>query len=88
MSKESNVVIIALITEYRRIENRLDGATKRMAFAEAQIENEGAMIKQSIADLLLIEDAIIIAGGVVPKLLDGEEPYSDGESTTQLPKGI
>jgi hypothetical protein len=78
-----NVVVSALTAEYRRIEARLEGATKRLDHAHKQVEIEGAMIKQSIADLLAIEDAIIHAGGEVPKkpeLAEGEEPYSDGEA--------
>jgi hypothetical protein len=75
-----NVVVSALLAEYRRIESRLDGATKRLDHAHKQVEIEGDMIKQSIADLLSLEDAITHAGGTVPAkpvLAEGEEPYTD-----------
>lgn len=81
------VVINALSVEYRRIEGRLDGATKRLDHARAQVEIEKKIIQESIADLLLLETTILNAGGVVPKLLDGEEPYFD-EEAPKLPQGI
>jgi hypothetical protein len=77
---ENNIVVRALLTEHRRELSRLDGATKRLDHANKQLWIEGAIVKECTQNLLALEDAIIAAGGVLPKLEDGEEPYTDGEA--------
>ena len=71
-----SVVVTTLQAEYTRMLIKLDGATKRLTYAHSQAEAEERLMAAHKADLDMLADAILSAGGVLPVLTHeaGEAP--------------
>jgi len=74
---EPNIVVKALVSEYKREHNRLQGAARRLVYAETQVANESQQFAEHTANLALLTEAITDAGGELPVEPEGEEPYAD-----------
>jgi hypothetical protein len=74
----TRIVIEALSAEFLRVRNKLDGAEKRLLYANSQVVVEETLILEYRRDLHALKEALHAAGGEVPALGEGEETYSDG----------
>ena len=74
-----NIVVETLTTRLTIVVGKRKGAEDRLAHARKQIEIETGIIAEAEADIILIEDAILQAGGTLAMLEEGDEPYVDLE---------
>jgi hypothetical protein len=65
-----SVVTEALVAEYIRKRNQMDGASKRLVYAQSQMALEGKLLAEYRADVNLLAEAITQSGGTIPP----EEP--------------
>ena len=75
--KEDTVVVKTLSAEYVRMRAKATGAASRRAFAQRQVEVETSLMQEHQANLDLLADAILAAGGKLPAE-DEDTPFLDG----------
>lgn len=76
-----SIVVQALKAELKRATGRLEGAEKRLVFAQSQVATETTLTAEYERDIKMLRSAIFANDGNPDDedLLPGEERYTDDE---------